>query len=296
MALEISYYPGCTLKAKAKQFDDTTLAAAEVLGLQLNELEMWNCCGTTYSLAHDDLIHQIAPIRNLIRVRDKGEDELVTTCSMCYNTLKRANLFIKSDPLIHRRINTFLDNKVEYNGEIKVLHFLEVLKDRPGFDEIKLKVTQPLKDLRVACYYGCLLVRPPEVGLDDLENPTILEKVMTELGAEIIDDPLKTECCGSYQTVNRPDFTADLVYKIVNSMRNRGADVIVTSCPLCQYNLDRRQFDIEKRYFGFSKIPILYFTQLMALAFGKPESIMGFDKHYVDPRPVLRQKSLIDLI
>jgi len=145
----------------------------------------------------------------------------------------------------------------------------------------------------VAAYYGCLLVRPPEIGLDDLEHPTILEKLFTQLGATPIDDPQKTECCGSYQTVNEPEFTADLVYKIVASMQANGADIIVTSCPLCQFNLDRRQAEIDRKHFGFHKIPVLYFTQLMALALGEAESALGLDRHFVNPRPILETKGLL---
>jgi len=292
--MKIPYYPGCTLKTKAKNFEDSALAAAATLGVEFNELEMWNCCGTVYSLADDDLIHQIASIRNLIRVRDLGENRIVTLCSMCYNTMKRANLFIQTDELKHRRINTYMDNEVPYDGEIKVLHFLELLRDEIGFDEVRYKTKKPLNGLKVAPYYGCLLIRPPEVGLDDLENPTILENLLMEMGAEAINDPLKTECCGSYQTVHRPDFVADLIFKILNSAKRRGADVVVTSCPLCQFNLDRRQRDVAQKRLDFSPIPILYFTQLMALAFGEDQAVCGLDAHFVDPQPLLRSKALIN--
>jgi len=288
------YYPGCTLKSRAKQFETTTLATAAALGIELQEMTVWNCCGTVYSLAHDDLIHQIAPLRNLIRVRDHGANQMVTLCSMCYNTLKRANLFIKSDKLNHKRINTFLDNKIEYNGEVNVLHLLELLRDQIGLDDIQDSVRKPLTHLKVAPYYGCLLVRPPEVGLDDLEHPTILESVFTALGAEIVDNPLKTECCGAYQTVSDPQFTATLVYKILNSMQKNGAELVVTSCPLCHFNLDRRQVEIQQNYYGFKPLPILYFTQLMALAFGTSEPDLGFGSHIVDPRPLLKNKGLIN--
>lgn len=292
--MKIAYYPGCTLKAKAKHFEDTTLATAKTLGFEFEELENWNCCGTVYSLAHDDLMHQIAPIRNLVRVRDMGENKMVTLCSMCYNTLKRANLFINMDPINHRRINNFLDNEIDYSGEVNVVHLLELIKNDIGINEIKHKVTRPLTGLKVAPYYGCLLLRPPEVGIDDMEHPTILENLVTELGATSVEDAMKNECCGSYQTVDKPDFTADLVYKILSSMQKNGAEVVITSCPLCQYNLDRRQDRIARKYFGYKKIPILYFTQLTALAFGESPEIMGFEKHFVDPKPVLEKYNLLE--
>lgn len=288
------YYPGCTLKSKAKFFETTTLATTAALGIELQEMPVWNCCGTVYSLAHDDLIHQIAPLRNLVRVRDLGADQMVTLCSMCYNTLKRANRFIQSDPLSHKRINTYLDLPAAYNGEVRVLHLLELLRDQIGFEDVKDRVRKPLNNLKVAPYYGCLLVRPPEVGLDDLEHPTVLESVFTALGAEVVDNPLKTECCGAYQTVSDPQFTATLVYKILNSMQNNGAEIVVTSCPLCHFNLDRRQVEIQQNYFGFKPVPVLYFTQLMALAFGTDETDLGFGSHIVDPRPLLKDKGFIN--
>ncbi|MDZ7261444.1 MAG: CoB--CoM heterodisulfide reductase iron-sulfur subunit B family protein, partial [candidate division KSB1 bacterium] len=266
--MKISYYPGCTLKAKAKNFEDSTLAVARALNIELEELPVWNCCGTVYSMASDDLIHQIASIRNLVRVRDKGESRMVTLCSMCYNTLKRANLFMMSDELKHRRINAFLDNEVPYNGDVKVLHLLELLRDEVGFDEVRHKVKKPLVGLKVAPYYGCLLLRPQEVGLDNLENPTVLEDLLESLGAEVVRSPLKTECCGAYQTVNNPELVAELVHRILSAALAQGAEAMVTSCPLCQFNLDRRQLEIMQRYIGFREIPVLYFTQLMALALG----------------------------
>jgi len=291
--MKIPYYPGCTLKTKAKNFEDSALEAASALGYEFEELQMWNCCGTVYSLSDDDLIHQIAPIRNLIRVRDAGEKRLVTLCSMCYNTMKRANLFLKTDKLKHRRINTYMDNEIPYDGDVKVVHFLELLRDEISFEEVRIKTRKPLSLLKVAPYYGCLLIRPPEVGLDDLENPTVLEKLFFSLGAEVVNDPLKTECCGSYQTVNRPEFVADLSFRILSSARQHGAEVMVTSCPLCQFNLDRRQRDIQVKRLDFAPIPILYFAQLLALALGVDQGQCGFDAHVIDPRPLLKRKGLI---
>jgi len=287
--MKIPYYPGCTLKTAAKNFEDSAIAAAEALDIQMAELPRWNCCGTVYSLATDDLMHQLAPIRNLIRVQEQGEDRVVTLCSMCYNTLKRANYLLANDPEKKEKINDFMDREEDYRGEVKVLHLLEVLKEVNIPDAVK----RPLDGLKVAPYYGCLLLRPKEIGIDDVEEPSILENLLQSIGAEVIDDPYKTECCGSYETVSNVDLVAERTYSILRSAIRRGAEAVVVSCPLCDFNLDRRQREVSQRHTDFKGIPILYFTQLLAIALGVDGENCRFDLHYVDPRPLLKSKNLI---
>lgn len=289
--MKILYYPGCTLKTAAKNFEASAIAAAEALDIQLVELPRWNCCGTVYSLATDDLMHQLAPIRNLIRVQEKGEDKVVTLCSMCYNTLKRANYLLAEDPEKKEKINDFMDREEDYRGEVKVLHLLEVLKER----DISSAVKRPLEGLKVTPYYGCLLLRPKEIGIDDIEEPAILKDLLQSLGAEVVDTPYKTECCGSYETVNNVDLVAERAYSILRSAVRRGADAVVVSCPLCDFNLDRRQKEVSQRYSDFREIPVLYFTQLLAIALGVDGENCRFDLHYVDPRPLFKGKDLICL-
>jgi len=196
--MKISYYPGCTLKNNAKNFEDSTLCSLKRLEVEAEELERWNCCGTVFSLATDDLIHHVAPIRNLIRVKETNTNRVMTLCAMCFNTLKRANERVKSDPESLDKINEFMyREEVKYEGDVKVLHLLELLRDEIKFENIAKKVVKPLGNLKIANYYGCLLVRPKEIGLDDVENPTVLENLMTALGADAIDFPYKTECCAS---------------------------------------------------------------------------------------------------
>jgi heterodisulfide reductase subunit B len=292
--MKISYYPGCTLKNHAKNFEDSTLCSLNKLGINVEELPRWNCCGTVFSLATDDLIHHVAPIRNLIRTKELDSDKLMTLCAMCYNTLKSANERLKSDPESLDKINDFMyREKIKYEGDVKVLHLLELLKDEIKFEAIIQKVIKPLKDLKVASYYGCLLVRPKEIGLDDVENPTILETLVTVLGAEPVDFPYKTECCASYQTVDKPEIVADRTHQILTSAQSHGADIVVVSCPLCAFNLDHRQKETLKQYPEFKNIPILYFTQILAIALGCSEDALRFDLHYIDPKPVLKEKGLI---
>jgi heterodisulfide reductase subunit B len=292
--MKISYFPGCTLKANAKNFEDSTLCALKKLGLEVEELRRWNCCGTVYSLAADDIIHHVAPVRNLIFSKEAKADALVTLCAMCYNTLKRANDRFKKNAEDRDIINRFMDAEgLAYEGDVKVLHLLEVLRDVIKFENLAQKVVRPLKDLNVASYYGCLLVRPKEIGLDNVENPQVLENLMSALGAQPVDFPHKTECCGAYQTVDNPQIVAERTYQILTSARVRGADVVAVSCPLCAFNLDNRQKETVDLYSDFKKMPILYFSQLLGIALGCPVEALRFDLHDVDPKPVLKRKGLI---
>lgn len=292
--MKISYFPGCTLKTMAKNFEDSALASASSLGIEMVELQRWNCCGTVYSLTSDDLIHQLAPIRDLIRVEEQKDNRVVTLCSMCYNTLKRANKLVQEDKEKLDKLNDLMYREdVKYDGKVKVLHLLEILKNEIGFEQIARKVKIPLKGLKVAPYYGCLLLRPPEVGIDDPENPTILENLLESTGAEVIDYPYKTECCGSYNTVANVDLVVERAYNILRSAINQGAEAIVLSCPLCGFNLDNRQKEIKEKFSDFKNIPIFYFTQLLALSLGLDEKVCRFELNFVDPRPLLESKHLI---
>ena len=292
--MKVTYYPGCTLKNAASNFEDSTLYSLDQLGTSVEELDKWYCCGTVFSMATDDLIHHLAPIRNLIRVKESGSDSVMTVCAMCYNTLKRANQRMKNDPESLEKINNFMtEEEVNYEGDVKVVHLLELLRDDIQFDAIARKVVKPLNHMKIASYYGCLLVRPREIGFDDPESPTVLEDLLSALGADPVDFPYKVECCAAYQTVDKPIVVAERTNQILNSARENGAEAVVVSCPLCAFNLDHRQKDAAREYPGFKHIPVLYFTQVLAIALGCPEETLRFDLHYIDPRPVLKEKGLI---
>jgi len=292
--MKISYFPGCTLKTTAKNFEDSTLASLKVLGVDLVELPRWNCCGTVYSLATDDLMHHLAPVRDLIRVKEEGAKRVVTLCSMCYNTLKQANDLVKADPEKLEKINQFMyREEVKYDGSVQVSHLLEVLRDEVGWEALKKKVTRPLKGLRIAPYYGCLLLRPTGVALDDPEEPTLLEKVLEALGVEVVDYPYKTECCGSYHTITNVGLVIERTYTILTSASQHGAEAIAVSCPLCDFNLDSRQKEVEDKFSGFEKIPVFYFSQLLSLALGLDVETCRFDLSFVDPYALLQAKSVI---
>jgi len=292
--MKLSYFPGCTLKNHAKNFEDSALCALNNLGIEVQELDRWNCCGTVFSFSTDDLIHHIAPIRNLIRVKEQDSDKVMTLCAMCYNTLKRSNLRMQNDKESLDIINDLMyREEVKYEGDVSVFHLLEFLKEEVKFENLTKRVVKPIKKLKVASYYGCLLVRPKEIGFDDQENPTILDNLMEALGADPIDFPYKTECCAAYQTVDKPEIVADRTFQILTSAQNQGAEVVVVSCPLCAFNLDHRQKHTQKKYPEFKNIPILYFTQLLAIALGCSEETLRLDLHYVDPKPILKEKALI---
>ena len=297
--MKLPYFPGCTLKTTATNFDVSARAAAEILGLELVELDKWNCCGTVYSLMADNLMNHLAPIRNLIRVQemmDAGmiddENRLVTLCSMCFNTLKSANDRIRKAPGDRRKINDFMYREKDYDGNVEVIHFLEILNEI-GFDKVKDKLRKPLGDLKISPYYGCMLLRPRGISIDDPEDHTILEELMAALGAVITENPHKKMCCGTYQTARDKGIVVRLAHEILSRAAKEGADAIITSCPLCAFNLDDRQKEIVEKEPTFEKIPVLYFTQLMAVAFGLGEEYCGFDQNYTDPRPLLKEKGLL---
>ncbi|MGY4706774.1 CoB--CoM heterodisulfide reductase iron-sulfur subunit B family protein [Candidatus Bipolaricaulota sp. J31] len=293
----IPYFPGCALKDQARGFERAALAAMGKLGWALEELPRWNCCGTVYSLSSDDLMRHVAPVRNLIRVQEMGESRLITLCAMCYNTLRRSNLFVAEDPERLQRINAFMDEEEDYRGGVEVLHLLEFLRDEVTFEEMETVVERPLYGLRVAPYYGCMLLRPRKVGIDDPDRPEVMELLLECLGAEAVDSPQKVECCGAYQTVVGSELVRERVEEIVEAAARRGADLMVTSCPLCTYNLEHHQLPVtgdagshHPSRITHHRIPILYFTQLLAFALGVPEGELGFEGAAIDPRPVLSQR------
>jgi heterodisulfide reductase subunit B len=216
---------------------------------------------------------------------------MTTQCSICYNVLKRTAKFLEDNEQKRERINLFIEE--EYTG-IQVLHLLELLRDELGFEALQDHVVQRLEGLSVAPYYGCLLLRPQnEIGLDDPDEPTILQDLLVSIGCGVVDFSHKTECCGSYLTVTAAQAAKELARGILGSALAEGAEMIVTSCPLCQFNLDYRQQEMSQDGSGFAALPVLYFTQLLGIALGLDSTDYGFEQHYVDPRPLLVQNGLI---
>lgn len=300
MTTKIAYYPGCTLKTTAKNFEDSSIASAKALGFEFVEPGRWNCCGTVHALATDDVMHHLAPIRNLLRVeemKNSGEvdsDQVVTLCAMCFNTLKRSNQTFNEDDDKKKKIHDIMSKEeIQYSGKVKVLHYLEVIRDM-GWDKLKEQVKKPLTGLKIAPYYGCLLLRPRGTGIDNVDNPTILEDLFEALGAEVIDFAYKQKCCGSYNTVHMKEVVADLSHRILKQAEEAGANIVATACPLCEYNLGPRQNEVKKHYPDFGSIPVVYFSQLMALAFGLDKEATAFQANKPDPAPLLVEQGLME--
>lgn len=258
--MKFSYYPGCTLKTKAKDLDAYARASAEALGLSLEELPDWQCCGAVYPMAKDEIATKLSAVRALMSARDLGQ-ELVTLCSACHNVIKQVNHDMQTDADIALRVNNYLKPEKPYSGETTVLHFLEVLRDRVGFEELAKKVVNPLKGRKIAAYYGCLLLRPGKVmGMDDPENPRILEDFIRAIGAEPVLYGMRNECCGGYVTLEDKNAARKRSSAVLESAAAHGADTVVTACPLCLYNLKKNGCHEE--------LPVVYFTELLAEALG----------------------------
>ena len=286
---QLAYYPGCTLYTKSKNLDLCARETAQILGVELKELETWNCCGAIFSTVTDDLANQVAPIRNLIEAQ-KISNKLVTLCAACYNVLKRSNLYLTKpgNEIYRKRITNFLDT--DYDGKTEVVHYLETLKNDIGFNNIKLKVKKSLNGLKVASYYGCLMVRPSEeLKFDDPDNPMMMDDLFSSLGATPVDFPFKGECCGGYILVDKPEVATKCAQTVIENMVTSGAECVATTCPLCQYNIDNQQKLMSKQY----NLPIFYFTQLLGLALGVDEKILNLNNHFIDPKPLLKQKGLL---
>jgi len=290
--MKICYYPGCTLKTKAKNLEDAGKAALEFLDIELDELERWNCCGVVFSLADDDLLHLLAPIRDLIRVKDAGYEKVLTLCSMCYNTLARANLVMRDDEEKRNTINTFMEEETDYSGDVEVMHLLNFLRDEIGWEKVKECVKVPLKGLKVAPNYGCTLTRPRDVGIDSPDKPTVLHDFLIALGAEPVDFGASTDCCGSYQMLSHPEAAEDAVAHIISSASENGAEAIVSSCPLCEYNIGKRQTALRDKRPELQELPSFYLTQLMAVAFGTDPELCRFDLNHPQSLPLLQAKVL----
>lgn len=274
--MKLLYYPGCTLRSSALPFDQSAKEIAAALGIDLVEMEDFTCCGTLYPQTTENLMPLLAPARTLVQAQRVGTNgRLMTLCSFCYNTLKRTANALEQDEQKRTTLSDFLEEP--YNGTIKIVHFLEVLRDDIGFEAIKEKITRRLEGLRVAPYYGCLLLRPAlELGLDDPEEPTLMENLLEALGCEVVDFPARTECCGSFLIVSNPSLAHQCSQRILDQARGLGADIVVTSCPLCQFNLTRRSGQ------NGGNISVLYFTQVLGLALGIEPDRLALDVSELD--------------
>jgi heterodisulfide reductase subunit B len=230
------------------------------LGVTLEEVDNWQCCGGVFTTSIDEIATKLSSVRALMHARDKGQ-ALVSVCSACHNVLKQTNAQVKNDQGFAFRVNAYIKPDA-YNGETEVIHYLELLRDKIGFDKIKEKVVNPLTGKKIAAYYGCLLLRPGKVmAMDDVENPTIMEDFIRAIGAEPVIYAYRNECCGGYITLESKELAKEKSKKVSSNAKDKGAEVIVTACPLCKYNLQKNSADI----------PVVYITELLAEALGVKE-------------------------
>ena len=258
--MKVSYFPGCTLKNKAKDLDSYAYKACEALGITLEEIENWQCCGGVFTTSKDEVATKLSSVRALKYALNK-EQPLVTVCSACHNVIKQTNHAMQNDKEFADKVNRYMDEGA-YMGETQVYHLLELLRDVVGFDAVKEKVVNSLKGKKIAAYYGCLLLRPNSVmQMDDPENPTIMEDFIKALGADAVVYAKRNECCGGYIAMESPTLAKKNSNAVVENAKANGAEMIITACPLCKYNLVKNGADI----------PVVYFTELLAEALGVKE-------------------------
>lgn len=286
------FYPGCAVHSSSREYEDSCKAVSKILDVELVEIPDWNCCGAidaVYSYKPDYSIALAA--RNLALAEKIGMD-VVTLCSACYFTLSRANKLLAENAETRNTVQTALSNiGLNYNGHVKVRHYLEALLTDVGLEKIKEKVKMGLTTLNIASYYGCLLVRPPELAkFDNPEHPTRMDELVETLGASKVEYYSKTKCCGASLGMTEESVMLKLARNILLDAKNAGANCVITACPLCQFNLDARQRDIESKFDLKIDLPILHFTQLMGLAFGLEPKELGLKKNVVSPDKILLRR------
>jgi heterodisulfide reductase subunit B2 len=291
--MKYSYFPGCSLERNALAYHISTLAVAKPLGIEFQEIEDWNCCGATEYVSLNLTASYALIARNLAQaMKSDGLRELVAPCSACYLNLRKCDSYMQESPVLANRVNEALAaGGLSYKpGTIRVRHLIDVIVNDIGFDAVAKQVTKSLAGLRVAPYYGCFIVRPQfhgQVAFDNSEYPTTLDKLLKALGAEVVDFPLKAHCCGGHMTQISESAGFELIRRIVKGADDYKADMIVTLCPMCQLNLDAFQGAMNTHFNTAYHVPVMYFTQMMGLAFGLDAATLGIGAELVDARPAL---------
>jgi heterodisulfide reductase subunit B len=281
--MKVSYYPGCSLEGTAKEYDESTRAICQALGIELEELEDWNCCGASSAHNTNEFLSLALPARNLSLADGKGLD-LVVPCAACYQRLKVAEKELPEHPL----------PEFPYQGQVVVKHLIDFCSQEEVLQQVKEVVKKPLSGLKVACYYGCLVVRPPKVtDAVNYEDPQSMDGLMSAVGAESVNWSYKTDCCGGSLVLGRPDVVRRLSGKLLDMALEAGADCIVTCCPMCQSNLDTGESGISKETGKEYHVPIFYFTELLGLALGLPGAERWLKRHMVSPTELLKTKGLL---
>ncbi len=282
--MKVSYYPGCSLHGTAKEYDQSVRAVSRALGIELKEVDDWSCCGATSAHSTNFKLSVALPARNLIAAEKDAMDVMVP-CAACFNRFKTAEHQLKADKALRNEIEGIVGGK--YHGGIAIRNPIDIIYKEIGLDALSGKVKKSLKGLKPVSYYGCLLLRPPEVcEFDNYENPVILDKILNTLGADARLWSYKTDCCGGSLTISKTDIVMKMVNKLMTMAREAGANCVVTACPVCMANLDMRTSENLR-------LPVFYFTELIALALGLQGPDTWFKLHNVDPRPLMKSLALI---
>lgn len=283
-------YPGCSLETGGIEYGMSTHAISEVLGIEFREVPDWNCCGASSAHMTDHLLSLALPARVLALAETiPGVEEMVAPCAACHARFAAVEYELSRNEGLKKQVNTLLERP--YTGKVKLRSYLDIFAEPKMLSVISSKVKHSLSGLKVACYYGCLFVKPPKrVNYNDnAENPMAMDNIIKALGAEPVPWPYKTECCGASLGMTREDACTRLCNDILTMARDSGADCIAAACPLCQQNLDMRQITVEKKYGTTYRMPVPFFTQLIGLALGLDPKQLGFKRMFVDPTSLLRK-------
>ena len=290
MTLKYAYYPGCSLESTGIEYNNSTKIVAKHLGVELEEIPDWNCCGAVAAGSTSKLLAIALPARTLALAEKQGLD-IAVPCAACFNNMKVTQYEVRQSKEMSKTVNEVID--MEYKGENEIKTLLEVLVDDVGIDKVKESVTRSLAGLKVASYYGCLLVRPPKVAcFDDPENPMSMDRLVEALGGEAVDWSYKVECCGAAYSSCKPEVANPMSRDILRNAKLNGADCILVACPLCFMNLDMRQKAIGQSDNTDYQLPIFYFTELMGLAFGYSAKELFLNKHFVNSAKLLEEKNI----
>ena len=279
--MKYAYYPGCSLHSTAKEYDRSLRAVCEDIGIELDEVKNWVCCGSSWAHPTSKLLDVALPSKSLAEIEKSGHSEVIVPCAECFSRFKAAQHEVKNEPGLAAEVEKIIEYKFK-NG-VKVYHPLEIFTSNDVLSKIAGSVKKDVSGLKVVSYYGCLLVRPPKVTEfdDDCEYPQSMDRILKAVGIPTIDWTYKTDCCGASFALTRTDIVLKLSRDLLEAAKSVGADAIAVACPMCQSNLDTRQEEIEKQFNTTYHIPILYFTQLMGLAFDKSADKLSIESHLI---------------
>ncbi|MBI5966539.1 MAG: CoB--CoM heterodisulfide reductase iron-sulfur subunit B family protein [Deltaproteobacteria bacterium] len=288
--MKYAYYPGCSLHSTASDYQQSIDSVFQRLSIELEEIADWTCCGASAAHVSDPLLPLVLPVKDLLKAEKMGL-EVVAPCAACYNRMRQANHKLRENAQLRQKVNQIL--QADYRAQVKVRHISDVVVNEYGLEAIARLRQHDLQGMKVVCYYGCLAARPQKiVAFDDAVYPSYLDRLIRTLGGEPIEWPFKTECCGGSFSVSKKEVVLKLTHDLLDMAQNLGAEAMVVDCPLCQFNLDFRQEEVEKQYRVRYALPVFYFTQLLGICLGLRGEALGLKKLNVDPFALLERKNL----